>query len=132
MLELMLKMNVRFTPEDRAACEPSIDRILQYAEIARAQGLLAVEDVLEREPDFFLKESLAAIVDGADPELVRKLMSYMIRASDAAGAELLNMFLCAEGVLLTQDGIHPRYIQTILGAMLGGDYLARVRAAAKG
>ena len=131
MLKLMLKMNARFTPEDRKACEPSIDRVLQYAEIARTHGLLAVEDVLAREPDFFLRMSLEAIVDGADPDFVRKQMSYMILSSDATGAELLNMFVNAEGVQLIQDGMHPRYIQTMLGAMIGGGYLARVSAAAK-
>jgi hypothetical protein len=129
MLELMLKMNPHFTKEDRAACEPVIARILELAIIARREGILALEQAVQNEPDCFLKESLIAVVDAVEPEHIRKLMSYMIVSSDATGADLLRKFIMAEGVFEIQAGCNPRWINIMLGAILGGDYLSRLRAA---
>jgi hypothetical protein len=128
MLELMIKMNPHFTQEDRNDCEPVIARILELAALARLEGIFALEDAVQNEPDSFLKESVMAVMDGNEQEQLRKLMSYMILSSNAQGSELLGKFIIAEGTLQIQDGTPPRVLQTILGAMLGGDYLARKRA----
>lgn len=51
-----------------------INRIIGLANIARKEGLLALEEASEEIDDQFLKKGIMLIVDGTDPELVRNLL----------------------------------------------------------
>lgn len=56
------------------SCEAGITRIVKWAEAARRDGLLGLENVAEREPDPFSQKGLLLLVDGAEPEAIRKVM----------------------------------------------------------
>ncbi len=51
-----------------------ISKIISLANIARKEGLLALEEASEEIDDQFLKKGIMLIVDGTDPELVRNLL----------------------------------------------------------
>lgn len=56
--------------------EPSeiIQKIIGLANVARKEGLLALEEASEAIDDHFLQKGIMLIVDGTDPDLVRNLL----------------------------------------------------------
>ncbi|MFA5675352.1 MAG: motility protein A [Christensenellales bacterium] len=55
-----------------------IELIIQIANIARREGLLALEDAMEEIENPFLKKGIMLIVDGADTELVKSILQTEI------------------------------------------------------
>ncbi|MTI47997.1 flagellar motor protein [Sporosalibacterium faouarense] len=51
-----------------------INKIIELANVARKEGLLALEEAGEEINDDFLKKGILLIVDGTDPELVRNIL----------------------------------------------------------
>ncbi|MBP7653894.1 motility protein A [Candidatus Dependentiae bacterium] len=51
-----------------------IPLLVSFAEKARREGLLALEDDIESLDDAFLKRGIQLVVDGTDPELVKTIM----------------------------------------------------------
>ncbi|WP_053957432.1 motility protein A [Inediibacterium massiliense] len=51
-----------------------IGKIIDIANIARREGLLALEEAADKIDDDFLKKGVMLIVDGTDPELVRNIL----------------------------------------------------------
>ena len=54
--------------------EDTIKSIIDLSNVARKEGLLALEEAANGIEDAFLKKGLLLIVDGTDPELVRSIM----------------------------------------------------------
>jgi chemotaxis protein MotA len=48
--------------------------LVSFSEKARREGLLALEDDLDELDDEFLRKGIQLVVDGTDPELVRRIM----------------------------------------------------------
>jgi hypothetical protein len=92
-----------------------VETIVRIAELARAQGLLALEDVRGGDSPFF-QTGLQLVVDGTDPEVVHAVLerskTTMLRELD----EKLSMVM--EGLEATQMGDNPRLIETRLKAFL--------------
>lgn len=55
-----------------------IELVIQIANIARREGLLALEDAMEEIENPFLKKGIMLIVDGADTELVKSILQTEI------------------------------------------------------
>jgi hypothetical protein len=121
-------MHPHFTEDDKKACEPVIHRLIALACIARKEGVLALDEAVESEPDVFLKQAVTFVVDAVSPKNLRKILKYIILASNHTGAELLRMFIIAEGALLIQKGENPSLIHRVLGSILGMEYVERVLA----
>ncbi|MHC4870223.1 MAG: motility protein A [Planctomycetota bacterium] len=51
-----------------------IKRMVEFAEIARRDGILALENVTENIQDEFLVKGIQLAVDGTDPELIENIM----------------------------------------------------------
>lgn len=60
-----------------------IGQIVSFAEKARRDGLLALEDDLDKLEDPFLKKALQLVVDGTDQEIVRSVMEIEMSALQA-------------------------------------------------
>jgi len=73
-----------FAPEMNA--KEMIITLVSFSEKARREGLLALEDDLDELDDEFLKKGIQLVVDGTDPELVRRIMEteleYIIERHD--------------------------------------------------
>ena len=51
-----------------------VTTLVEFAERARREGLLALEDEIEELDDEFSKKGLQLVVDGTDPDLVREIL----------------------------------------------------------
>ncbi len=51
-----------------------ITKIIELANVARREGLLALEEAVQQIDDDFLKKGIMLIVDGTDPELVKSIL----------------------------------------------------------
>jgi chemotaxis protein MotA len=58
-----------------------IDKVIELANVARREGLLALEEAVDEVNDEFLKKGVMLIVDGTDPEMVKSILE----------TELMNM-----------------------------------------
>lgn len=61
----------------------TIDSIIELANIARKEGLLALEDVAEKIEAPFMKKAVNLMVDGTDPVLLKDILEAEIGAMDA-------------------------------------------------
>ncbi len=52
----------------------TITKIIELSNVARKEGLLALEEATESIEDKFLKKGIMLVVDGTDPELVRNIL----------------------------------------------------------
>lgn len=59
-----------------------IGELVEYAKIARSQGLLALEESANKAADPFMKKSLMLIVDANEPEKVREMLEEAIAFTD--------------------------------------------------
>jgi chemotaxis protein MotA len=60
--------------------EPSdtIQSLVKFAELARREGILALENEMQNVEDEFLKQGLQLAVDGTEPELMRTILGTQI------------------------------------------------------
>lgn len=61
-----------------AHIEHTIKEIVQYAETARRDGVLALETVAREAPDPFLRRGLQLTIDGTDPDVIERIMRIEI------------------------------------------------------
>ena len=64
-----------------------ITEMVRYAEVARRDGILALENVTADIKDPFLVSGIQMAVDGTDPDLIETIMSNDLEAVDARHAE---------------------------------------------
>src|ERR1700690_3097997 len=57
-----------------------IEKIVEWSNVARKQGLLGLESAVEGEKDPFLKKGLQSLVDGGEPEAIRSSMEIELEA----------------------------------------------------
>jgi chemotaxis protein MotA len=70
-----------------------IGKMVGYAERARREGMLALEEDSENETDDFLRKGLRLAVDGTDPQLLEKILETdveQIENRHSEGAKILN------------------------------------------
>ena len=92
------------------AVEPVLARILEFAQISRRKGLIALEAEIDRTHDPFLRAALTLAVDGTNPKTARQILeieSHSRRQAAEGPAEVLE----------TAAGYSPTL--GILGAVLG-------------
>jgi chemotaxis protein MotA len=63
-----------------AHIEHVIKEMVQYAETARRDGVLALETVAREAPDPFLRRGLQLTIDGTDPDLIERILRIEIDA----------------------------------------------------
>ncbi len=88
-----------------------IGKMVRYAERARREGMLALEEESESEPDDFLRKGLRLAVDGTDPNLLEKILETdigQIEARHKSGKSILDTagtFAPAFGMIGTLIGL---------------------------
>ncbi|MBE0565621.1 MAG: motility protein A [Krumholzibacteria bacterium] len=104
----VIKKTVLFAVEDPDAV---IAKLVRYAERARREGMLALEEDSENEPDAFLRKGLRLAVDGTDPQLLEKILETdvaQIESRHAEGSSILSTggtFAPAFGMIGTLVGL---------------------------
>ena len=66
-------LRIALSRRDHSA-EEAIRLLVGFAEKARREGLLAMEEEAERLEDPFLRKGMRLVIDGTDPETVRQIM----------------------------------------------------------
>lgn len=88
-----------------------IREIVKYAEIARKEGILALEKVLEQAKDEFMQKGIRLAIDGTPPEILEKLLQLELentRERHAKGYKIFEQLATlspAFGMLVTIMGL---------------------------
>lgn len=90
--------------------QEAIDKVLEWSNIARKEGLLGLEDIAENETDSFAQKGLQLLVDGSEPEVIRRVMEVDLDAKEHLGVQSAKVF---EGM----GGYSPTI--GIIGAVMG-------------
>ncbi|MCW2928473.1 MAG: chemotaxis protein MotA [Thermoleophilia bacterium] len=89
----------------------SINTLVGFAEKARREGLLVLEDDLRSTEDEFLRRGVQLVVDGTDPELVKEILRTEVdslheeRHADASVWETMGGFAPTLGICGTVIGL---------------------------
>jgi chemotaxis protein MotA len=70
----------------------TIEKILNWSQVARKEGLLGLESTAETEPDPFAKKGVQLLVDGTEPEAIRKILEVEIGAKEHVDLSAAKMF----------------------------------------
>jgi chemotaxis protein MotA len=90
--------------------EETINKIIEWGNIARKEGLLGLENLVEGEPDPFAAKALQLLVDGSEPEDFRHALETELNAREDIANQAAKLF---EGM----GGYAPTI--GIIGAVLG-------------
>jgi chemotaxis protein MotA len=69
-----------------------IEKIVEWSNIARKQGLLGLEPAVEQEQDAFLKKGLQSLVDGGEPEAIRSSMEIELDTMEHFDTQAAKVF----------------------------------------
>jgi chemotaxis protein MotA len=101
---------VLFTGSKFMSANEAIEKILEFAEMARREGLLVLEARIQEESDPFLTRGLQLLVDGVDSDQLSESMEADIAAMENRHAANANIF--------SQAGTYAPTLG-VLGAVLG-------------
>jgi len=87
-----------------------IAAIVKYAEKARKEGMLALEEDAENEPDPFLKKGLMLAVDGTETELINRILYNDLTA-------VQNRHELGQNILLAMGAYAPAF--GMIGTLMG-------------
>lgn len=90
--------------------QQTLKKIMEWSKIARKDGLLGLQKVADREKDKFTKKGLMLLVDGSEPDEIRKILDVEI---DSSASNEMN----AAKVYEAMGGYSPTI--GIIGAVLG-------------
>lgn len=105
-----LKMTVWIFKPPQQSAKRLLDKILDWNQIARREGLLRLEAMAMEETDIFTQKGLQLIADGAEPEIIREILETDLDIME-------NNDLQAAKVYEAMGGYSPTI--GIIGAVLG-------------
>ncbi|MFP5344712.1 MAG: flagellar motor protein, partial [Gammaproteobacteria bacterium] len=88
----------------------AIEKIVKWSNTARKEGLLGLETIAESEPDLFARKGLQLLVDGSEPEVIRKILEVDMDAKEHYDTQAAKVY---EGM----GGYSPTI--GIIGAVMG-------------
>lgn len=77
---------IKLKPEEAA------DKIVNWSNIARREGLLGLEAIAEEEPDQFARKGLQLLVDGSEPEVIRSTLEVEIDTREHRDIQAAKVF----------------------------------------
>ncbi len=87
-----------------------VKKMVEWSNMARKQGLLGLESIIEHESDDFVRKGLQLVVDGSEPEVIRSILEVDLSVREQADTRAAKVF---EGM-----GIYAPTLG-IIGAVLG-------------
>ena len=98
-----------FRPE-KIQLQAQINKIVKWSNLARKEGLLGLEALVDTEKDTFAKKGLQLLVDGNEPEIIRDCMEVEMNAREHRDLQAARVFEAMGGYSPTVG---------IIGAVLG-------------
>jgi chemotaxis protein MotA len=77
---------VKLRPEEVA------EKIVNWSNIARREGLLGLEAIAEEEQDAFARKGLQLLVDGSEPEVIRSILEVEIDSKEHQDLQAAKVF----------------------------------------
>jgi len=77
---------VKLQPEEAA------EKIVNWSNIARREGLLGLEAIAEEETDSFARKGLQLLVDGSEPEVIRSILEVEIDNKEHQDTQAARVF----------------------------------------
>ena len=108
MRSLKVAIWVLFPPKNNE--KETIDKIVEWSNIARKEGLLGLEEMTESEPEFFARKGLQLLVDGSEPDIIRSILDVELEAKEYKDTQAAKVY---EGL----GGYSPTI--GIIGAVMG-------------
>ncbi|HEX2947114.1 MAG TPA: helix-turn-helix domain-containing protein [Clostridia bacterium] len=122
MFDINVYKDLICSREEKSEVLGTMDKILELSERASKFGLFSLEaDINDVQPDFF-KKSIQMLVDGVEPEYIRKILLNYAFCSGYKGKELLTRVIILEGITAIQQGVNPVIIREMLSSYFGEDY----------
>ncbi len=90
--------------------DESIERIVHWSDVSRRNGLLGLENLINEEPDPFVRRGMQMLVDGNEPEIIRGNMEIDLISKEKFDMQAAKVFE-AMGAYAPTIGI--------IGAVLG-------------
>jgi chemotaxis protein MotA len=87
---MRMLMWVFFPP--KLAPEEAIEKIVNWSNIARKEGLLGLEAIAETETDIFARKGLQLLVDGSEPETIRSILEVEMEAKEHTDTQAAKVY----------------------------------------
>ncbi len=131
---LIPKLYMKAFTSDPPDLSARITNVVSYAERARKDGLLALEEEIEQIDDAFLRKGMQLVVDGTDPDLLREILENETDAMAARHKDGYSVFEKAGGLAPT-IGVLGTVVSLVhvlgnlsspetLGPMIAGAFMA--------
>ena len=105
-----LKMIVWTVFPPKIAQNDAIEKIVNWSNIARKEGLLGLEPLTESEPEPFSRKGLQLLVDGSEPDTIRSILEVELDSQEHMDTQAAKVY---EGM----GGYSPTI--GIIGAVMG-------------
>jgi chemotaxis protein MotA len=105
-----LKISVWVFLPPKVDPESAIQKIINWSQVARKEGLLGLETTAETESDPFARKGLQLLVDGTEPEAIRNILEVEVGAKE-------HLDLAAAKTFEGMGGYSPTI--GIIGAVMG-------------
>ena len=80
-----MRMSIWIFVPPKIDMETQIEKIVNWSNISRKEGLLGLENFLQTEQSLFIRKGLQLVVDGNEPETVRNILEVDLDANDRIG-----------------------------------------------
>ena len=91
-LQRALPMLVWVVKPPAVMFERGIQKIVKWSMSARKEGLLGLEAIAETESDTFARKGLQLLVDGSEPETIRRVMETDLFVNEQRDQDAINFF----------------------------------------
>lgn len=87
-----LKMFVWILVPPKVEQKAAVEKIIGWSNIARKEGLLGLETLVEAETDPFAKKGLQLLVDGSEPEVIRNILEVELGVKEHFDTQAAKVF----------------------------------------
>jgi len=114
-----------FTDAQREECLPIAEKMLELADIAKRESILAFAGIAENEEDVYLKTALKIAADGIRADLFTQLMVVLFIKDRPSGAALLKRLIVLHGIFAIIKG---DFTVLKLKVLIGSLYVPKILA----
>lgn len=95
---------------ERIYLQAQINKIVEWSSLARKEGLLGLEGIIDMESDRFAQKGLQLLVDGNEPEVIRDCLDVELNTRESLDMQAANVYSAMGGYSPTIG---------IMGAVIG-------------
>lgn len=90
MRSMRMLLNIFFPP--RFSIPETVEKFVEWSTVARKDGLLGLEEVLQTEDELFLRKGMEMLVDGNEPEEIRDALEVQLESKEKLELQAAKVF----------------------------------------